>query len=233
MGRLRCSLAFLHATWRSAECVRLAARRRDMQYIAAVEDEATRRSLWRARPPDQTCWAGCRRLSPRGPMGARIAGSSRPLGIACGTARAGLACARVPGRLSGHPSRARMRWRPLGSCPGVRGSSRPGAPCEVLSGSPRPGRRRRRRTPTAASVTPPDAEQNVRPAVSTLAEIQALVGVAAERLRSGPRVRAALADGHGRARANTRAAHPSGHDFPRFPLPRSLSSLLPLSPMRP
>lgn len=53
--------------------------------------------------------------------------------------------------------------------------------------------------PWAASL-PPDAGRDARPAVSTLAGVHAVVGVAAERVSQGPRVRAAVCDGRGRAR---------------------------------
>lgn len=45
--------AFLHTAWRVAEWMRLASRRRDMQHVAAADDETTQRSLWRARLADQ------------------------------------------------------------------------------------------------------------------------------------------------------------------------------------
>lgn len=71
--------ALPHATWRPSKWARLAACRRDM-----------------------SCRAGpCHRLPPLAgpvPMDARTAGSTRPYGIASGTAGAGLACGDVPER---------------------------------------------------------------------------------------------------------------------------------------
>lgn len=50
------------------------------------------------------------------------------------------------------------------------------------------------RVPLAASL-PPDAGRDASPAVTTLAALQALVGVPAERVPQGPQVHVAMVDG--------------------------------------
>lgn len=56
-----------------------------------------------------------------------------------------------------------------------------------------------------AASLPPEAGRETSPAVTTLAEAQALVGMAAERVPQSPRVRVAIGDGRGRARERARA----------------------------